>query len=98
LSMSDTSDAPRPARYYCPCCGYRTFVDPPGSYDICPICFWEDDDVQFDDPDLEGGANGVSLREAQRNFVEFGACEREMLSHVRPPKEGEERDPNWRLL
>ncbi|NIP43329.1 MAG: hypothetical protein GWN61_14025, partial [candidate division Zixibacteria bacterium] len=33
--------------YTCPCCGYRTLDDPPGSYDICGICFWEDDTVQL---------------------------------------------------
>ncbi|MGE7024447.1 CPCC family cysteine-rich protein [Solibacillus cecembensis] len=27
-------------------CGYRAFDDePPGTYDICKICFWEDDGV-----------------------------------------------------
>jgi len=31
--------------YPCPCCGYLVFTEPPGSYDICSICFWEDDPV-----------------------------------------------------
>lgn len=26
----------------CPCCGYLTLVER-GGYDICPVCFWEDD-------------------------------------------------------
>jgi hypothetical protein len=86
-------------KYTCPCCGYRTLDEkPPGSYDICPICFWEDDAVQFDDPDYEGGANEVSLRQAQKNFTEFGACERRLLSHVRNPTEQDERDAEWRPL
>ena len=29
--------------YPCPCCVYLMFGAPPGSYDICKICFWEDD-------------------------------------------------------
>ncbi len=50
-------------KYTCPCCGYRTLdEEPPGTYDICEICFWEDDPVQFVDPDYEGGANTPSLR------------------------------------
>jgi hypothetical protein len=48
----------------CPCCGYKTLPEK-HLYDICPICFWEDDIVQFEDPDFEGGANIVSLRQAQ---------------------------------
>lgn len=29
-------------KYKCPCCGYQT-LDTHGEYDICPVCFWEDD-------------------------------------------------------
>ncbi|EJS66361.1 hypothetical protein CN425_23275 [Bacillus cereus] len=57
-------------KYTCPCCGYKTLEEePPGTYEICSICFWEDDPVQFKDPDLEGGANEVSLRQAQKNLL-----------------------------
>ncbi len=38
------------ARYACPCCGYLTLTEkPPGTFAICPVCFWEDDEVQFKD-------------------------------------------------
>ncbi|WP_372448711.1 CPCC family cysteine-rich protein [Streptomyces musisoli] len=33
--------------YPCPCCGHRVLGRMPGSYEICPVCFWEDDGVQF---------------------------------------------------
>lgn len=33
--------------YPCPCCGYLQFGEPPGSYEICAICFWGDDAVQL---------------------------------------------------
>src|SRR6185312_9824286 len=70
--------------YARPCCGYLTRAKPAcGSYDICPVCFWEDDAVQLADPDYEGGANGPSLRQAQRYFAEHGACDAESLKHVR---------------
>ena len=81
----------------CPCCGYKTLDEqPPGTYDICPICFWEDDGLQFEDPDYEGGANDVSLRTAQRNFLQFGACEAAMLQHVRKPTPDDEKDLDWK--
>ena len=74
----------------CPCCGYLTFDDDsPGSYDICEVCFWEDDPVQFEDPTYEGGANDVSLEEARRNYTEFGACSREFIKNVRKPNPDE---------
>ncbi|MFI5753623.1 CPCC family cysteine-rich protein [Streptomyces sp. NPDC051569] len=28
--------------YPCPCCGHRVLDAMPGSYEICPVCFWED--------------------------------------------------------
>lgn len=63
-------------KYTCPCCGYKTLdEEPPGTYDICAICFWEDDPIQFEDPDYEGGANRPSLKTAQKNVQLFGACD-----------------------
>ncbi len=53
-------------RYACPCCGYLTLQSqPPGSFELCPVCDWEDDSVQFADPDYEGGANRESLNVAR---------------------------------
>lgn len=74
----------------CPCCGYLTLGErPPGTYEICPVCCWEDDYVQFHDPDSAGGANKVSLRQARANFAAFGASSRERLQRVRAPRAGE---------
>ncbi|HEP9402485.1 hydrolase, partial [Pseudomonas aeruginosa] len=43
-------------RYPCPCCGYLTFDEEPcGTYEICPVCYWEDDIAQNKDPDYDGG-------------------------------------------
>jgi hypothetical protein len=54
--------------YTCPCCGHLTLSGPPGSYEICRICGWEDDLVQLLDPWFEGGANEPSLIQAQANY------------------------------
>ena len=78
-------------RWPCPCCGFVTLEEaPPGSYFICPVCFWEDDPVQFDDPDYRGGANVVSLNEARINFKAFGAVEERFQASVRSPRADEQ--------
>jgi len=74
----------------CQCCRYWTITT---SFDICRICRWEDDPAQTADPDDPYGANQVSLRQAQRNFVEFGACARIYLPRATPPLADDERDP-----
>lgn len=57
-------------RFNCPCCGFPTLdEEPAGTYDICKACGWEDDNVQFDDPDFRGGANRESLNESRAKFA-----------------------------
>lgn len=74
-------------RYPCPCCGFLTLLQPPpGSYTLCPVCYWEDDSVQFADPDYEGGANSESLNQARANFRKLGASSPSAVSCVRPPR------------
>lgn len=85
-----------PNQYPCPCCGHLVFIDPPGSYDICPVCFWEDDPVQLGDPSYAGGANVPSLMEAQRTYAAIGAMEARYAADVRPPDPSEPLDPGWR--
>ena len=69
----------------CACCGCYTLEEPEGGYEICPVCFWEDDAVQNNDPEFSGGANKVCLREAQENFEELGACTESAVPFVREP-------------
>ena len=83
--------------YPCPCCGYLIFDEPPGSYAICPICFWEDDAGQLAHPDA-GGANTVSLRLAQRNYRECGACEARFAHLVRTPVAADAKASGWHRL
>lgn len=76
--------------YPCVCCGFLTLGEqPPGTFLICPVCDWEDDDVQAGNPTLHRGANTVSLEEARRNFAEFGAISKDALGRVRPPRPAE---------
>lgn len=76
--------------YACPCCGFLTLNEPPpGTYEICPVCYWEDDPVQFEDPAFAGGANRVSLTQARQNFLDLGAVSSEFVRNVRPPRNEE---------
>ena len=78
-------------KYRCPCCNKLTLEnEPPGTFDICPVCYWEDDNVQFEDPDYAGGANKVSLNTARQNFKKIGAISEEFLKYVRKPSKNEE--------
>ena len=54
----------------CPVCNSPSFDKSyfPGSYLICNECGWEDDYVQYHDPEYEGGANDVSLNQARANY------------------------------
>jgi hypothetical protein len=86
-------------RFPCPCCGYLVFGEPPGSYDICKICFWEDDALQLEyATTLAGGANHTTLQEAQQNFADIGVCEERCVDYVRSPTDIDSRDPEWRPI
>ena len=64
-----------------------------GSYEVCPVCFWEDDPVQNEDPSYGGGANAVSLTCARENYVQYGACEPALFDSTRAPRTDEVPPP-----
>ncbi len=77
--------------YFCLCCGYQTLYEkPPGTYFVCPICFWTDVDADY----------GIirELRQAQLNYVNKGASDSLWLDQVCPPSKQDIRTPNWKLL
>ena len=78
------------ARYPCPCCGWRVFSEPPGSYEICPVCGWEDDLSQLRFAAQGGGANDLSLVEAQARFAR--------RAPLAAAPSGLTRDPTWRPI
>lgn len=67
----------------CPCCGYRT-LDEKCDWDICKVCFWEDDGTI--DFNKVSGPNHITLRKGKENFLKFGACDKRALEHL--DKEG----------
>jgi hypothetical protein len=60
--------------------------DEPGTFEFCPVCGWQDDLSQLRFPTMGGGANAVSLVDAQQRFLARGG--------VGP--QGRERDQEWR--
>jgi len=75
----------------CPCCGHATLTER-GCFEICPVCFWEDDGQDNDDADrARGGPNRVSLREGRINFLRFGASVEADCESVRRPTPEEVR-------
>ncbi len=67
------------------------------TYEICEICFWEDDGYQYKYPD-ETGANYVSFRKAQQNFLKFWAKGERSLQFGRSPNKSDIKDHNWKPL
>lgn len=55
-------------KHKCPICEKYDFPEE-DSFDICPICGWEDDDLQLKNPDYKGGANDMSLNEYRENWI-----------------------------
>jgi hypothetical protein len=76
-------------RHAFPCCRYLTILDalsgPPGTFYICPVCGWEDDNVQHDDPDYRGGANIGSLNEYRAAFEDWRDAGMPADPRRRPP-------------
>ncbi|MEY9979829.1 CPCC family cysteine-rich protein [Lysinibacillus sp. RC79] len=83
-------------KYPCSCCGYKT-INSDGDYEICPICFWEDDPFQKVNIDEEG-ANKISLVEAQINYFRLGVSEERFIHNVRKSKIEDKRNPDWKPI
>ena len=74
------------------------FAEPPGSDDICMICFWEDDAEQLRFPELADVTNIVSLAEAQQNYAKFGAIDERLAGDVRKPTAEDVLDAGFRPI
>ncbi|WP_108881045.1 CPCC family cysteine-rich protein [Anderseniella sp. Alg231-50] len=72
----------------CPCCGLRTITNR-GDYEICRVCWWEDDGTDNEDADGAGcGPNGdVNLTLGRVNFLRYGIFdpERKDLVEIQHP-------------
>lgn len=71
--------------YVCSC----ATVDEHGSFDICPVCFWEDDGFAELDTPNDGPNGELSISQARDNFQKFGVARIQDLEYVRPLMEEE---------
>lgn len=60
----------------CPCCRYRTFLHRQ-MFEICPVCFWEDDETEG--LDTVSSANEMTLRDAQANYARIGVVDASII-------------------
>ncbi|WP_241308935.1 CPCC family cysteine-rich protein [Chryseobacterium arthrosphaerae] len=63
----------------CPCCNYKT-ISERGNYEICPVCFWEDDGSN--DEFKYSHVNHTTLNDAKKNFKTKGAILDKFLNSV----------------
>ncbi|MEX2975904.1 CPCC family cysteine-rich protein [Serratia fonticola] len=56
----------------CPCCGYLTLPSR-GDYDVCSVCYWEDDGKPSSELDSYSSVNHSTLREYREKFEEKNA-------------------------
>ncbi len=68
--------------FTCACCGHSTLKESPGSYQICKVCFWEDDGTK--EVDEYSDCNGDYLYNAQQNYKAMGACDSRFIQMVIP--------------
>ena len=63
----------------CPVCSKYKFAMN-NNFDVCPVCEWENDGVQLQDPDYDGGANDISLNAYRAKWQKHN-----MQSPIRQP-------------
>jgi hypothetical protein len=68
----------------CPCCGFLT-LNERGGFEVCPVCYWEDDgQSDIDAGEVRGGPNrNLSSAQARTNYREYGAVSPEFVKFVR---------------
>ena len=56
-------------KYPCPICGTECLSEESGSFDVCPVCGWEEDGYQKRHPDDTGPNDHWTLNEAKKAWA-----------------------------
>lgn len=70
----------------CYCCGYFTIKER-GNYEICSVCFWEDDGGNKGRTKTYSGVNYMTLEVGRMNFIKIGACASKFIQYVQKDPE-----------
>ncbi|MCL2362929.1 MAG: hypothetical protein FWC73_14105 [Defluviitaleaceae bacterium] len=54
----------------CPVCNKYNFEE---DFDLCPICLWQHDRIQENEPHFAGGANDLSLNQFRAEWLRQNA-------------------------
>ncbi|WP_249899684.1 CPCC family cysteine-rich protein [Paenibacillus sp. PK3_47] len=65
----------------CPCCGYKS-LQSTGEYDICQVCFWEDDGIRTQEK--YSSPNHMTLKQGQDHFAVLGMMDKQFSFVVDP--------------
>ncbi|MCR5719638.1 MAG: hypothetical protein K6F84_03650 [Lachnospiraceae bacterium] len=74
-------------KHPCPCCGCLTYPVVPAKEAgfICPVCFWENDLYIKNEEEPSDANKGLTLKEAKRNYLDWGASDLKLKKYVRKP-------------
>ena len=97
LRLSSVRDWPKNEHgyYACCCCGYHVLDDAPQSFDVCPVCYWQDAGFDWNMYWWNFAENGLSLEDGRRNFEETGVSNRTSTKCVRSPLPDELPRHDW---
>lgn len=70
LKMGTPIEVPDVSLNTCPVCGYYSLTIR-ASFDICFLCFWEDDWLAAYNPEEVSAPNRMSINEAKQEFTQF---------------------------
>lgn len=79
LNKEFTVEGSEMVLYKCPCCEYKT-LSRRSEYEICLVCFWEDDGDR--DDTSYSSVNKMTLGEAKNNFSTFDSTSEQALKFL----------------
>lgn len=83
-----------PCLHPCPCCDFQT-LEKRGSYDICRVCFWEDDGTTSSQAEHYSGVNRMTLHEARASYQAVGAVKADFLAELYPDRRSRYRKQSF---